>query len=237
MKRNSLMGPPDPHRECWELLPWLANESITGREAARLEEHVSECAECRRELELQRKLRSAMRAEEAVVIAPQTSLQKLIQRIEAEDIDAAAAPQGDLRELSKLATPSAPAAPHWPRWFTMAAVVQGIVIAGLLASLWLLSHQTLREPRFTTLSSPAFVAQGPVLRVVFAEHTSVDEINDMLRSIDAQIVAGPSEAGVYTLAVQADPAQPDRLGRALTRLRADPKVVFSESAVARPESP
>src|SRR5215218_5298131 len=70
------------HGECWNLLPWIANESVAARELARVEMHLRDCHECQEELEFQRQIRNAIRTEEAVVLAPQTSLQKLLQRID-----------------------------------------------------------------------------------------------------------------------------------------------------------
>ncbi len=82
------MGPLGAHGECWNMLPWIANESAAAKDVARVEAHLRDCPECQQELEFQRELRSAIRAEDAVVLAPQTSLQKLMQRIDTvEDIN------------------------------------------------------------------------------------------------------------------------------------------------------
>ena len=76
---NGLLG---AHGECWNLLPWIANESAAAKDVARVEAHLRDCRECQEELEFQRRVRNAIRAEDAVVLAPQTSLQKLMQRID-----------------------------------------------------------------------------------------------------------------------------------------------------------
>ena len=67
---------------------------------------------------------------------------------------------------------------------------------------------------------------------------ALDDVNAMLRSVDAQIVAGPSEAGVYTLALRrrsdaAATGDAAVIDAALLRLRADARVLFAESAVTR----
>jgi len=88
MTHSPHTGPLGAHGECWNLLPWIANESAAAKDVARVDAHLSECRECQEELEFQRQLRNAIRAEEAIVLAPQTSLQKLIQRIDTvEDLD------------------------------------------------------------------------------------------------------------------------------------------------------
>jgi hypothetical protein len=97
MTHSDHNGPLGAHGECWNLLPWIANESAAAKDVARVEAHLRECGECQEELEFQRQLRNAIRAEEAVVLAPQTSLHKLMQRIDTvadmdDEIEVAPAP-------------------------------------------------------------------------------------------------------------------------------------------------
>jgi hypothetical protein len=209
-------GPLGAHGECWNLLPWIANESAAAKDVARVEAHLRECRECQEELEFQRQLRNAIRSEEAVVLAPQTSLQKLMQRIDTvEDIDAE--PQAAPAEI--VAPQRRPL-----RWLPIAAAIQGLVITGLLAALWM---QSSYAPYYTL--SDSGLTQRPVIRVVFTPGVSLDDMSGVLRSVDAQIIAGPSKAGVYTLGAArfADEAQVDQ---ALVRLRADNHVRFAEHA-------
>lgn len=226
---GSVGGPLGAHGECWNLLPWIANESAAAKDMARVEEHLRDCRECQEELSFQRQLREAIRSEEAIVLAPQTSLQKLMQRIDSvADMDdehevapAAAAPVVARREPAR-----------W-RWLPIAAAVQGIAIAGLLAALWLQSSDELTAGRYRVLTTPtAAVAGGPVIRVVFGGNVALDDMNRVLRSIDAQIIAGPSEAGVYTLGLASDAADKSGVEKAIAQLRADGRVMFAEPAVA-----
>jgi hypothetical protein len=226
---GSVGGPLGAHGECWNLLPWIANESAAAKDMARVEEHLRDCRECQEELSFQRQLREAIRSEEAIVLAPQTSLQKLMQRIDSvADMDdehevarAAAEPVVARREPARL------------RWLPIAAAVQGIAIAGLLAALWSQSRDELAAGRYSVLTTPtAAVARGPVIRVVFGGNVALDEMNRVLRSIDAQIIAGPSEAGVYTLGLASGAADKSDVEQAIAQLRADGRVMFAEPAVA-----
>lgn len=231
MKRGNFMGPTDLHQECWELLPWLANERATPKEIARVDEHLRDCRECQKELELQRRLREAIRTEDSVVLAPQTSLQKLMQRIDAD------APAIDVAVANSEPTATNGTSPgriaiRRSRWLPIAAAIQGIAIVALLGTLWWQSHATLTAPRFTTLTSDAVLARAPAIRIVFADGVTLNEVNEIVRSIDAQIVAGPSEVGVYTLGLSAELVE-----NALERLRADRRIVFAEPAQARSASP
>ena len=220
------LGSLGAHGECWNLLPWIANESAGVKDVARVEAHLRDCRECQEELDFQRQLRTAIRAEDAVVLAPQTSLQKLMQRIDTvEDVS------NDASEATPTGVVAMPRRKPtlWSRWLPIAAAVQGIVIIGLLGAMWMQSSDTLNEGRYTVLLSPdKAVAHGQVIRVVFAGDVALDDMNRVLRSIDAQIIAGPSEAGVYTLALAAGAKDEPEVNRALSQLRADSHVRFAE---------
>lgn len=222
---GSHIGSAGIHGECWNLLPWIANESAAARDVARVEAHLLDCRECQEELEFQRQLRNAIRAEDAVVLAPQTSLQKLMQRIDTVD-DIGDEPQATPADLVAL-PPRKPL--HRPRWLAIAAAVQGVVIAGLLAALWMKSSETLNDGRYVVLTSPDKAgAHGQVIRVVFAGNVTLDDMNRTLRSIDAQVIAGPTEAGVYTLGLATRAQDESEVNRALAQLRADSHVRFAE---------
>lgn len=224
-------GSPGTHGECWNLLPWIANESAAARDVARVEAHLRDCRECQEELEFQRQLRNAIRAEDAVVLAPQTSLQKLMQRIDTgEDIGIDAEPQAAPADVVALPRRKPGL---WSRWLPIAAAVQGIAIAGLLATVWM---QSLTAPNYETRTASDAAINRPVIRVVFAGDVALDDVNRMLRSIDAQVIAGPSEAGVYTLGLAAATQDESEVNQALAHLRADSHVRFAER-VATSEAP
>jgi hypothetical protein len=87
----------------------------------------------------------------------------------------------------------------------------------------------LNEGRYTMLLAPDKpVAPSQVIRVVFAGDVALDDMNRVLRSIGAQVIAGPSEAGVYTLGLAADAKGESEVNRALAQLRADSHVRFAE---------
>jgi hypothetical protein len=225
---GSLGGPFGAHGECWNLLPWIANESAAVKDVARVEEHLRDCRECQEELAFQRQLREAIRSEEAIVLAPQTSLHKLMQRI-----DTVADVEDEIESSPAVAAEPMVARRASSRWLSIAAAIQGVAIAGLLAALWLQSHEELTAGRYSVLTTPtATVAAGPVIRVVFAGNVALDDMNRVLRSIDAQIIAGPSEAGVYTLGLASRAADASDVEKAIAQLRADGRVMFAEPAVA-----
>ncbi|HEY7642138.1 MAG TPA: hypothetical protein VH814_20570 [Steroidobacteraceae bacterium] len=225
MTHNEHIGFSGAHGECWNLLPWIANESAATKDVARVEAHLRDCRECQQELEFQRQLRHAIRSEEAVLLAPQTSLQKLMQRIDTvEDID----DEPEAAPAEVVAMPRARAM-RWSRLWPIAAAVQGVAITGLLAAMWMQSD-ALTAPRYNTQTSHAkAMTHRPVIRIVFTGNLALDDMNRVLRAVDAQIIAGPSEAGVYTIGAArfADAAKVDE---ALAQLRADNHVRFAEPA-------
>ena len=238
MTHSPHTGPLGAHGECWNLLPWIANESAAAKDVARVDAHLSECRECQEELEFQRQLRNAIRAEEAIVLAPQTSLQKLIQRIDTvEDLDDDEPETAPVAAAEPVAIASRREPVRWSRWLAIAAAVQGVAIAALLGALWTQaqSHDDLTAGRYDMLTTPtATVARVPAIRVVFTGDVALDEMNRVLRAIDAQIIAGPSEASVYTLGLAADAADKSDVEKAIARLRADGHVMFAERVSEAP---
>jgi hypothetical protein len=225
MTHHDQMGPLGAHGECWNLLPWIANESAAAKDVARVEAHLHDCRECQDELEFQRQLRNAIRSEEAVVLAPQTSLQKLMQRIDTvEDLDDEPAAPAELVGIPRHKSA------RWSRWLPIAAAVQGIMITGLLAALWMQSSNTLPAPYRGLISHERAMTHRPVIRVVFTGNVPLDEMSRVLRSVDAQIIAGPSEAGVYTLGLAGASSGESGVDEALDKLRANSQVRFAEPA-------
>ena len=215
--------PTDMHLECWTMLPWLVTGRISIIDRQRAERHLLECEECRIELDEQRRLCEAVRREESVVLAPHASLQALMSRIEASDAPATIQPS-----IATSVSQPAPSRARAPRWLAIAASIQVFVIAGLLAIVWQQRAAEMSAPRFTTLSNASLPrTDGQILRAVFRKETTNGELQALLSQIDAQVIAGPSEAGVYTLRLPNSVAPP-QVDSVLQTLRRDPNTVFAE---------
>jgi len=211
------------HRECWDLLPWLVNGNLTAPQTERLEAHLAECPACTEELraqhELRDRLREQVRLSDVVLLAPQTGWQAMQNRLDAEAGETGGS-QRPVRMRRRL-------------FFSgVAASVAIAVVAGLSAALVWQSQQRSAEratPRYQTLTTDLSPADSNTqLRVVFSPDVAVSDAAALLRVIPAQIVAGPSEAGVYTVALQNEPVA---LPELLARLRADGRIVFVEPIV------
>jgi len=68
------------------------------------------------------------------------------------------------------------------------------------------------------------------LRVLFAPGVTLAELQALLQAQRLLAVAGPSEAGLFTLALRGSAA--DEPAAVLARLRADPRVRFAEALAA-----
>jgi anti-sigma factor RsiW len=211
------------HRESWELLPWLANASLDDVQTQRLEEHLEQCAECRREYESQLQLQQQMQIQdqEYVLYTPHASLRKLMARIEQDDTAPAVAVDAPPPRHTRRV-----------RWLSFAVAAQALGMVVLVGLMSLRFDYERNAPRYTTLSSaPAVIQQGPAARVVYSPALSLAELAELLRSYHAQVIAGPSDAGVYTLVFAAARDQKE-VAATVARLRENPHVRFAEPAVA-----
>lgn len=209
------------HRETRDLIPWWVNGRLTGEEARRVESHLAQCAECRADVDVEHRVRAAVRQKSPVEYAPQVSLQKLWSRIEDVEREMPTRPMQGVAPPA-VTTTAAPAT----RWKVAAGVLIGLGLGLLAASTW----QTTRTggpAAFRTATTAQPVPGRPAqARVVFAPAVSVEELTRIVAGNGFAIVDGPSESGVYGLTLAAGGA--DSAAAALARLRADPRVRFAE---------
>jgi anti-sigma factor RsiW len=213
----------NPHPEIEELLPWYANGTLTPAETSAVERHLEQCPACRLELEQCRVLATQLHDQAEAAWQPTAShFDRLL---------------ADLDRLTPLApAPASPpllqrlrawlqATPSPVRW-TLA--LESLAVAALVLVVALPAPPT--EPGYETLSDEETVpaTAGPRLRVVFADSATVGEIQQLLRGIDAQIVAGPTPLGVYTLAVSGGERPAAVQDQAAAALRGHPQVRLVE---------
>lgn len=178
-----------------ELVPWLVNGSLEPTERSEIERHLEACDECAAEVERYEELALGLRDEAVEPPTPHPAqLEALFARLDRGDrgTEATSRPRwpSRLRILGR-------ATPTPVRW---------LVAAQLASVLLLLLAADASGPspgRFKTLSEPATagVVGAGAARVVFAPETTEAEIRGLLLEARAEIVAGPSPHGVYTLAL------------------------------------
>jgi hypothetical protein len=191
------------------LIPWVVNGRASDAEERSVLAHVESCTECREELDRHRTLHKHMRGNDDVIAAPNASWQKLLGQIEAQ-------PAPTVVKAYRIKRP----------WLIAALWIQLVAIATLAGALFRSSAPI--EPEYTTLSTSQTLDRRAAVRVVFAPDASLNRINQLLRSVECDIIAGPSEAGVYTLAT----ASNDDVQQIIATLREHSEVLFAERSQA-----
>lgn len=212
------------HEQVFELLPWLVNNRLTSQQHMRVTQHLEQCAHCRSELVTQQRLHAALNQAPKVEFAPQTSFNKLWDKI----VTAEATQQR--RENSLM--PSLLAGLSWLRqhWQVAALTLQTAIIVGLVGALSLQTHRdktTDNAAAYRTVTSPTVSNNRNVIHVVFDEATRLADVKDILGKSGLSAVSGPTAAGVYTLA-PINPSAPLDLRETVHALRDDPRIRFAE---------
>jgi hypothetical protein len=211
------------HDECWLLLPWLANGRLSAAEGMRAQAHVSECAQCARELEAQSLLCAALTEPERITYAPGPSFRKLMARI-----DGTPRPATPVRVPARAAAGATLAAAWRPPGLAWAATFVLTVGLGVLVA----TAYHWSQPSYVTATSAAR-ATPDVLHIAFERSLPVGDVEELLSSAGARVVEGPGNGGVFGVApVGISDAHPGVVSpemRALAaRLRADPRVRWIE---------
>jgi len=213
------------HRACRERLPWFVAGTLGDEEAAEVRRHLECCADCRADLDDCRDLADRVAREAASApIAHPARLTRLLARLEGDDhrrqsAGAARRAPGRLRAALRR-TPSA------ARWMLVGQAAALAVLTVLLARSGGFEAAP-PQAAFRTLASPRDAPVARRVRVVFAPETPEAEIRSLLLGLRAELVAGPSSLGAYTLAFE--PAAAGEPGDAeLVLLRADPRVRLAE---------
>ena len=219
---------PDTHAEAWALLPWLANGRLPASDREWVEAHVAQCAECRAELDAQRKVASQIGREPSPDAAgtlgsarsdEQRSFNKLWARIEASE--------GAAPSASAMTGGSSSRSSRTVRWLAAAVVVQGFGLA--LFGFNALRANTSGDDIVTVADVPAQRLNAPALRVVFAPEASMATINTLLTHQGLSIVSGPGTSGNFTAELSADAvasgASADSVAALISK---DPNVTFAQ---------
>jgi anti-sigma factor RsiW len=218
----TLRGTAREHADISALIPWYANETIGEDERRRVEAHLDGCEKCRRELVEQQHLREAMSSDTAVEYMPAASLNRLRARldgIEAAERENPAASRGRIG-----ASHGRIRAISWQGLMAASVALMAVALSFLAADRF--QTRARAGADYYTVTSSTQRPAGEVIRAVFAPTATLAELQGMLGDAKLRIVAGPTEAGVYSLA-QTDPR--GSVSSSLALLRGHAKVRFAES--------
>jgi hypothetical protein len=175
---------------------------------------------CREDVEIERRVRAAVRQGSRIEYAPQPGFQNLWSRIEASDRSTSNSAEDNA--VDRIGH-RAPTAAHWR---LAAAALAGLAV-GILAAGIRDTDTTSLPALYSTASSPGSPRDAAAqIRVVFSPAMTIDELTQVVRDARLAIVSGPTEAGVYGLASTHE--TDDAVTAALAKLRADPRVRFAE---------
>lgn len=187
------------HEQAQLLLPWHAAGTLEPDEAAQLEAHLAECAECRRDLageRLMRELYGAMPVADRPARAPLSAARRQPRRRPAWR----SATRGLSTTWGKAAIAAAAAA----------AAVAFVVVPNR------------PEGEYQLLGSDPAAKTGNAI-VLFAPETPARELRAALEQAGERLVDGPTASGAYIVQVpEAGRAE------ALEGLRASPHVILAE---------
>jgi hypothetical protein len=204
------------HLHVWELLPWIVNGRASDAERKLVDAHVRDCERCQAELASQRTLCAAMASREDAGPDIERGLDHLWERF-----DEAAQPAVRTGTLSS--------APWRGRMTAIACGLAAIVLleTGALATLGFSRGADSAPANYRTLSEANAGAARATIRLVADPAMPVGRLQALLVPLHLQIVGGPSENGVYSLAPFV-PVAPGDVARQLGVLRAAPGVRFAE---------
>jgi hypothetical protein len=208
----------DPaHRRIVELLPWFVNRTLERREAEEVERHVAQCQSCRAEIAMLRAMQDAAAADYLATPVPDAER-------------ALAALQARLERGTWARRPAVVLLERWQRFWSELAPVGRLVMAGQAAAIAVLAATTLvlvlrSAPQdYETAAAGAHPqGGGPLITVAFQEAAREGDVRALLIELGASVVAGPSAAGFYSLAITPRPGEAaaaavtDRLARLRAR--------------------
>ena len=214
--------------EAARLLPWFLTRTLSAADTERVARHFEHCEICSADLAHEQAIRAMMKAEGPIEYAPQSGLATTLARIDELSRETSSTLRDDsvAREIR-----SARPRPAVTRWLTAAIIVQAIGLGVLAGSIAGRPGSERVSARYETLSSPAVTGNGAWIRSVFTASMTIGELRVLLGSQRLLILAGPSDAGVFTLGSTENSIARDRLDALLAGLRADPHVLFAEPAI------
>lgn len=207
------------HQRWLELLPFLANGSLTGDERVALEAHLAQCAGCRAELAAEQALLEAFQHSAPPMADGDERFAAILAAARAESIPPTVA-HHDAR-------------PRFGRSLTRRLALAATLAALAVGVIQFQGGAPTAVQTFHTLSRDhGQVVGADVLYVAFEPGLASERISAALRAVEAEIVAGPTADQVLTVRVPAA-----RLAGAVAALEAQPGVRLVAPAAPGGEAP
>lgn len=196
------------HQEVLELIPWLVNDTLTGKERLKVLNHLNECEVCQAERDRLQELATLVRADgEDSAADYKPSFDKLMQQI--DSIEAEKQRFTGNQGGADVALSNSVAAPEKKG---VSNVIPGRIAMGMAASVLVAfaGFTLLQEPpaQIETLNVPAanpaaeLPGGGPVtqrLAITFEEGIDTTTLRATFINTGAYIVSGPDAEGRYVV--------------------------------------
>ena len=223
----------EDHQAISEIIPWFVNGTLGELERQRVDAHLRTCAVCRDELLQEQRVYHAMAAEAGIEYIPASSLKRLQAKLDA--LGAPAAPRDVPAAAAARAEQPARRWLPWQRRVAASIALVAVILGLTTLNQWGRFRAPEFSPAYHTVTTSETRAPDEVIRAVFSPSITLVELQTILDEAQLRIVAGPTEAGVYSLA--ANSARP--VGSSLALLRRHAAVRFAESTEpsVRPAGP
>ena len=109
----------------------------------------------------------------------------------------------------------------------LAIAAQTVLLVVLVAALLWPEDSETPNPEFRTLTQSSELAVGHYVRAVFSPELSAADLQALLDDLELAIVDGPTDRGVYTLAIKNSKVVEPR-DAALIDLSKNPDVLFAQ---------
>jgi hypothetical protein len=210
------------HREIWALIPWFVNSTLADNARQRVEAHVDRCTICRDELLIEQRIFDGM-SKTAIEYMPAVSFKRLLSKLDAQPPQAGPAERHVGHARGKRS---------WPALMAASMAAMAITTGLLAADRWMQYRTHLAEPNYRTVTNSAPRPRDEVIRIVFSPTITLVEMQAILEESQLRIIAGPTEAGVYSLAAESN--RP--VSSSLALLRRHAAVRFAERTGPEPRS-
>jgi len=184
-----------------ELLPWYVNGSMPAAQAQRVFQHIEDCPQCAAQMRFLSGLQQHVREQD--VSTPQPSWNKLQQRLETQ--------------------------PRREKFPWKRGLMPAMAIAAVVAIVVVRMPSPSDQPAYRLVTSPSpavhVARDAAVLRILLASGGDRRAADQLFSSIDAELVAGPTPRGVYTLALHKNIADKDAF---IASLRINSQIEFAE---------
>ena len=211
------------HQAISELIPWFVNGTLGELERQRVDAHLRTCAVCRDDVLQEQRVYQAMVGETSVEYMPASSLKRLQAKLdgvrnEATPVEMAASPAIPVKQPTRRWMP-------WQRRIAASIAVAAVILSLLTMNQWSRFRTHKLSPDYQTVTTSRSRAPDEVIRAVFSPSITLVELQALLDEAQLRIVAGPTEAGVYSLARNSE--RP--VNSSLALLRRHSEVRFAES--------